>query len=244
MEAKIRTRFGQGWRLAGIIFLITIAAGVVVKPSVAKAQPVEYVKICQTYSSGYYFDPGTDVCVDPDINDAREQTAGGTWGWRTPNNPRTWASTPQAACLGGQLVPFGSITSSGLTQNAYSRYETAHVPLKLKSGQYIASVIYKGGFTGVGTGNFCMFYYYNDPTNGPSYTALGCIDTAAQANVPASLTFTPDTPIPPIPPATTDQIYLLGANGEYWDAASAADIQGTLSVWLCLQHASGVTPGQ
>jgi hypothetical protein len=90
-----------------------------------------------------------------------------------PHNPRTWTPTPQAACPNGQLVNFGSISVSELTLNAYSRYETKHYPLTLNNGQYIASILYKGGFTGtIGTGNFCMFYYYNDPTIGPNYTAL------------------------------------------------------------------------
>ena len=225
MSAKIRE---PSRRLASVITIAIVAA---ILPS--RALPVEYVKICSLYGAGYYYEPGTDVCVNPQINDAREQTAGGTWEWRTPNNPRTWAPTPQAACPNGQLVKFGNITGSGLRQNAYSRYETAHYPLNLNRGQYIASLLYQGGFTGagVGTGNFCMFYYYNDPTTGPNYTAIGCINTAAQANLPAILTFTPDTAIPP---AASDQIYLLGANGEFWDVAS---IQGTLSVSLCLQNA-------
>ncbi len=28
-----------------------------------KAKPVEYVKICSLYGAGYYFIPGTDVCL-------------------------------------------------------------------------------------------------------------------------------------------------------------------------------------
>ena len=141
--------------------------------------------------------------------------------------------------MGGQLVKFGDITSSDLTLNSHDRYETAPHPLMLKQGQYIASVLYKGGFTGVGPsygpGNFCMFYYWNDPTFGPSYSfPLGCIDTSAQATVPATLAFTPDSPLPP---AINSQISLLGANGDAWGVTSASDIQGMLSVWLCLQNA-------
>jgi hypothetical protein len=238
----VRILAGRAVRYLLSVVAIAIVANVLVKPSTANAVPKEYVQICTLYGAGYYFDPGTDVCVNPDINDAREQTAVGTWEWRTPNNPRTWAPTPQAACPNGQLVNFGYITGSELTQNAHSRYETTHYPLRLNRGQYVASVLYQGGFTGVGTGNFCMFYYYNDPTTGPNYTALGCIDTATQANVPATLAFTPDTPVPPIPPATSDQIYLLGANGEFWNVASTADIQGTLSVSLCLQYAPNFIP--
>jgi len=225
---------------------------------------------------------------------------GVTWRWRIPNNPRTWVSTPQLGCQSGQLVKFGDITGSGLTLNSHSRYETkTHYPLKLKQGQYIASVLYKGGltipsyrvstlpscpafntfvtdasdtsctqgdtpigggsttcevacvsgeweFTGefddnsVGQGNFCMFYYYTDPVQGPVYSfPLGCIDTSPQAALPATLVFSPDTPIP----STSSQTYVLGANGDSWEVPSATSIQGTLSVWLCFQQAPNVGPG-
>jgi hypothetical protein len=229
------------WRLMTVIAL-TIAATIILRPAATNAQAVEYVKICSLYGAGYYFIPGTDVCFDAATNQAMEATGGGTWTWRIPNNPRTWVPAPQAACQGGQLVKFADITGSSLTENAYGRYETAHYPLRLAQGQYIASVLYKGGFTGTGDlepGNFCIFYYYNDPTNGPVYTPLGCIDTAAQATVPATLEFSPDAPVPP---ATSDKIYLLGADGDYWNVASASDIQGTLSVWLCLQNAPSYGP--
>jgi hypothetical protein len=212
-----------------------VAAAVMVRPSTAHAQ-VEYVKICEAFGAGFYFIPGTDVCLDVATNAAIESTYGGPWSWRVPNNPRTWAPTPQAACQNGQLVKFADITSYGLTENAYSRYETSHTRLRLAPGQYISSVLYKGGFTGtgVGAGNFCMFYYYNDPVTGPSYTPFGCIDTAAQAALPATLAFTPDDPVPPV---TSDQVYILGANGDPWNVAYTSDIKGLLSVWLCLQNA-------
>jgi hypothetical protein len=204
---------------------------------------VEYVRVCELYGPGYFYLPGTDVCVNFTTNDARELTAGGVWSWIVPNNPRTWTPFPQTACgLGSQLVKFADITSSNLTLNSHNRYETTtHYPLKLKPGQYISSVVYKGGFTGVDTtsqGNFCMFYYYNDPTNGPTYFPFGCIDTSPVASVPAALTFSPQIPIPP---ATSNQVYVLGANGNPWNSvASNSDIQGTLSVWLCLQSNFGL----
>jgi len=337
------------------VVAIAIGATVVLRPSTATAQadPVEYVKVCSLYGAGFFYLPGTDICVNFENNDARQVTpsylvsdlpacpspnkivsdatdsdctagtapvGGGsqtcevacvsgdwqimgdgstTWRWRIPNNPRTWVSTPQAGCKGGQLVKFGDINSSGLTLNAQSRYETKHYPLSLKPGQYVASVLYKGGFivprkgyvvsnlpacpspntfvtdatdasctagdtpaaggsttcevacvsgawefTGgfddtVGQGNFCMFYYYlkqatfGGPNHGSIYSfPLGCIDTSPQASVPATLAFSPDSPIPDAVPFP---IYILGANGDPWEVHSAADIQGTLSVWLCLQ---------
>jgi Porin subfamily len=231
-----------------VVVAITIAATVVLRPSTANADdPVEYVKICSLYGAGFFYLPGTDTCVNFATNDARTQTAGGTWRWRVPNNPHVWAPSPELACEDGQLVKFGDITSSGLTLNAHSRYETnTHYPLGLTQGQYIASVMYQGGFTGVGVdgGNFCMFHYYNDPVTGPFYSfPLGCIDTAAQTNVPETLVFSPDSPIPP---ATVNQVYILGANGDFWHVPPTAQtqIQGTLSVWLCLKNLPGTGRGR
>ena len=217
------------------------------------------------------------------------------WRWRIPNNPGTWVPNPQAGCQGGQLVKFGDITGSDLTENPYSRYETTtRYPLNLKRGQYIASVLYQGvitltplnhlvsdlpacpasttfvtdatdtnctaGGTPVGggdtpcivecvdgawlfegehaglggLGNFCMFYYYRDPTIGNVYTPLGCVATASQEGPPATSVFTPDRPIPP---ATANQVYVLGASANILPLPTTVDISGMLSVWLCLQNA-------
>ena len=29
----------------------------------AKAKPIEYVKVCSLYGAGFYFIPGTDICI-------------------------------------------------------------------------------------------------------------------------------------------------------------------------------------
>ncbi len=282
----------KGFRLLFLVFVVN-CIGFAWSSGPAAAQ-VSYVKICSLYGDSFYYIPGTDICLDTTANDARQATTGGLWRWRIPNNPRTWVSKPQDACKGGQLVKFGDLTSSGLTLNSHERYETnTQYRLNLKPGQYIASVLYKGGwtspkdypvsdlpdcpspnayvtdatdlsctsgaapvgggtktcevacvsgawqFTGslvrenVGAGNFCMFYFYNDPVHGPVYSfPLGCIDTSSQADVPTTLVFSPDRPIPP---ADVDEVYVLGANGEPWNVLSTAAIRGGLSVWLCLQ---------
>jgi hypothetical protein len=234
MGARIKGIFLVVSRVT-VVAAIAIAAAVILRPSTANAQ-VEYVRICSGYGTGYFYLPGTDICVNYATNDAVEATVNGAWHWRIPNNPRTWVATPNGTCHGGNLVKFGDISGSDLTQDAYLRWETnAQYKLKLKPGQYIGSVLYKGGFTGTGVdpGNFCM-YYYNDSQNVATYVPLGCIDTTAQATVPATLMFTPDTPMPP---ATSNQEYVLGADGDPWNVTSAADIQGTLSIWLCVQNA-------
>jgi hypothetical protein len=224
----------------GLLFLVVVVGliGLGASSDPAAALPVEYVKICSLYGAGFAYLPGTDICINFATNDARQQTEGGTWRWRVPNSPRTWVPTLEEACQDGHLIKFGAVTGSGLALNSHTRYETnTHYRLRLRQGQYIESVLYKGGFTGVGRGNFCMFYNWDDPVFGPSYSfPLGCIDTSSQANVPATLVFSPDTPIPP---ATVNDIYVVGANGDPWNVVSAAEIQGTLSVWLCVQDAPG-----
>jgi len=217
--------------------VICIAAAVLLKPDTADA--VEYVRICSLYGSGFEYLPGTDVCVNFSIADARQQTEGGTWRWRMPDNPKTWVPSAQGACQGGQLMKLGDFSASDLTFNSHDRYETAQTPLNLKPGQYIGSVLYQGGFSGPGVdgGNFCMFYYYNDPTLGPVYTRFGCEDTGeSAAAAPTVLQFTPDNPTPP---QTTNALSVLGANGDVWSVPpdSQSNIQGTLSIWLCVQSA-------
>jgi len=220
--------------VAGVVATLA-AATIMLSPLPAAA--VEYVKICTLYGAGFYYIPGTDTCLNVATNDARQQTAGGTWRWRVPNNPGVWAPTPQKAC-DGQLVKVGDLTGSSLTFNTHERYETTTpYPLQLKPRQYIASVVYQGGFTGVGQGNFCLYYSYPDPdySAGVAYVPLGCIDTAPQATVPAALAFVPDAPLPPVTP---NAISVVGANGDQWKVLSTDDIHGALSVWLCLQKTS------
>jgi hypothetical protein len=204
-------------------------------------------QLCQellAYGDRFFYIPGTDICLNPATNDARVQTPASTWRYRIPNNPRRWVSDPHDACHDGNLVKFGDITNAGLTLNAHDRYETT-THYRLKPGRYVQSVLYKGGFTGpgVGLGNFCLFYHVNDPTLGPLYSfPLGCIDTAAQANLPETLVYSPDLPIPP---ATFNLGDILGANGDLWSVPQPlqSQIQGTLSIWLCLQDAPGSGSG-
>jgi len=218
---------------ASAVAAIAITTVATLAPSPAEAAPVQYVKVCSLYGDGFEYLPGTDICVNFTTADAREQTPGGTWRWRVPNNPHTLVPSVGDACQGGQLTKLGDFGASNLTFNSHDRYETAPTPLNLKPGQYIGSVLYQGGFSGpgVGAGNFCMFYYYNDPTFGPTYDVFGCEDTAG---LPGVLQFTPDNPVPP---QTTAQMNVLGANGYFWNvpAASQSDIQGKLSIWLCIQ---------
>jgi len=270
----------------------TVAGIVISRPSCALAAPVQYVKICNLYGDGFFYFPGTNICVNVATNDARQINVAGsypvsqlpncpyqnvfvtdatdssctpgntpvgagtsscevacvgggwqftgndnaTWQWRMPNNTRTLAPNLAGSCQGGQLVKFGDISSSDLSQNARLRWQTSTpFRLNLRQGQYIGSVLYEGGFTGVGRGNFCI--YYANLAN-PVFPPLGCIDTSSQAGVAI---FSPDVSIPP---SSITSPYLVGANGDDWKVTSAADIQGTLSIWLCLQGGHGQNGNQ
>ena len=199
-------------------------------------QPVEYVKVCSLYGAGFNYLPGTDVCVNAATNDARVQTAGGTWRWRLPSNPGTWAQNPKDSCDGGSLVKLGTFTNSNMSLNAKTRYQTDLLPLKLKRGQYIAKVLYEGGFTNTndnGQGNFCMFYSWEDPTAGTVYSPLGCMDTTSRASLPGTLGFVPDQPTPP---AVDSTVSLVGANGNLWKLDPNTTFSGWLTVSLCVGH--------
>ncbi len=128
-----------------------IAAALMLGPSGAAAA-VEYVKICSLYGYGFYYIPGTDTCLNAPAPpySARVQTEYGTWAWTAPNNPRTWVSSPAEGCTNGQLVKLGDVTGSSLVINERGRLETsAH--LSLPAGQYVSSVMYKGGLVGPAT---------------------------------------------------------------------------------------------
>lgn len=228
----------SSWIRTGTSSLVVVAAvlvGVAALPRPGTAAPVEYVRVCDLFGVGYHYIPGTEVCFNPTENDARQATAGGIWRWRVPNNPQTWARSPRAACR-GRLVKIADLTGSSLALNEYARYETTtRYPLRLKAREYIAAVLYKGGFTGVGSGNFCTYYYYDASPADPVYLALGCIDTAPQASVPAIAAFVPDRPLPP---PTAANVHIVAANGNLWNVLSAGDIGGRLSIWLCLQRAA------
>ncbi|MGH7814904.1 MAG: porin [Candidatus Binataceae bacterium] len=324
-------RFSAAARYLVAVAAIATAAAVMLRPSTANA--VEYLKVCTLYGAYFYYEPGTDICLDPAHNDTREQTPFGTWRWQAPASPFKYVQSPAAACQGGRLVKFGDITASGLYLDPHGRYvTTTHLPISTTPGQYIMSVILSGGFytidqtvsqlpacpasnrfvtdntdasctsgsapagggstqcevtcvggawqcTGNGggdlnNGNFCIFPHnstwpYVTPTETPSPTAtatasptgvatptetatptasptpeffgfpLGCIDTTPLTSAPATIAFAPNSVYPPQYPYSPDPLSIVnypdlaGANGYQWSVPDAADIQGTLSVWLC-----------
>ena len=49
--------------LLGAAAGIAMAAGAQAADMPVKAKPVEYVKICSAYGAGFYYIPGTDICL-------------------------------------------------------------------------------------------------------------------------------------------------------------------------------------
>src|SRR6202167_4280446 len=63
--------------------LVAVTAGQAADLPV-KAKPVEYVKICSLYGAGFYYMPGTDLCIKIGGFVRAEANSG------TPNNSETW----------------------------------------------------------------------------------------------------------------------------------------------------------
>src|SRR5580658_5741597 len=235
MKKRIRRFFALAPFLA-------VAAGIMLAPTVALGDPVEYLRICDIVPQpGYFYLPGTDICVNTSTNSAVQNTNGGIWEWRSPDSQRASVAAYQPECQGGELVKVADITSSGLTLNAYSRLETAHYPLNLRPGQYIASVIYTGGFNFSSSiitienlhQSFCMFYYSSDG----GYVPFGCLDSSSPATANGTWAFASDLPIPA---PDVDQIYLVGAFGQLSESTpSVITIQGKLSVSMCVMNMPG-----
>lgn len=57
---------------------LIILSGVLFFSTSASAQPVEYVRVCDTYGAGYFYIPGTDKCIRVDDGTVRYETATGT----------------------------------------------------------------------------------------------------------------------------------------------------------------------
>lgn len=57
--------------------IVAIAAGSVLLCSAAFAVPVEYVRVCSLFGSGYAYAPGTDTCVNVLTGETRRVTEDG-----------------------------------------------------------------------------------------------------------------------------------------------------------------------
>ncbi|WP_235935902.1 YadA C-terminal domain-containing protein [Devosia aurantiaca] len=58
--------------------VLTSAAVFIALASSVNAQPIEYVRVCPIYGSGFFYIPGTERCIKPETGEIRYETANGT----------------------------------------------------------------------------------------------------------------------------------------------------------------------
>ncbi len=112
----------------------------------SNGQAQTYLKICSLYGLGFYYIPGTDICLNTLTRDAREQSPGGTWRTQVPYTEGDWVADPAAECSPGMLYKVGSFKSTQFTVDKYSRKVTAPYNLTLNNNQFISKVMMSGGF--------------------------------------------------------------------------------------------------
>src|SRR5437773_432316 len=107
--------------------------------SIGHASPVEYVRICSLYGSGFAYIPGTDICLNIQTGDARQATEGGTWRSLLPYPDGKWVTNQQQECSSAKLVKLGTFKSTDFTLIPdYERKTTQPFTLKLKPGEFIS----------------------------------------------------------------------------------------------------------
>ena len=81
--------------------LLTAAAGLVAVSGAqaadlpVKAKPVEYVKVCSLYGVGFYYIPGTDICMKLGGYVRFQQNFGSHRRYRRPVRGRGWVEHPR-----------------------------------------------------------------------------------------------------------------------------------------------------
>ncbi len=111
------------------------------------AAPVEYVKVCSLYGAAFHYIPGTDICLNDETGETRQQTPAGTWTSLLPtNNQGRWVTNPQQECGSGRLASLGTVRPSDFKINPSEKYQVAPVPLNLQHGEFISKVMLSGGF--------------------------------------------------------------------------------------------------
>src|SRR5439155_2861666 len=87
-----------------------------------KAKPVQYVRICDLYGSGFYYIPGSEICLK----------VGGyvqaDYGWNVSNNAYAPTYTGARAAADRQTIPY--VTRARAEANRDSRTQTAYGTLR------------------------------------------------------------------------------------------------------------------
>ncbi len=182
-----------------------LLAGLLLAPS-ANAVPVEYVRICSAYGTGFNYVPGTDICRNDFTGDTRVQTEGGTWRSLLPYPEGKWAVSPVLECLPGRMVTLGTFSSNDFSPNIWNRKQTRAIPVPVNRGEFVSKVIMSGGFmdprlpTRRGTNGMeglCVrsvdpgvYQQGAGPSGNPPFgndkLPIGCVANSRIANMPAA----------------------------------------------------------
>jgi hypothetical protein len=105
--------------------------------------------------------------------------------------------------------------------------------LNLKPGDFISNVILSGGFDVTDRSTFCLKFF---DASLDRYSPIGCQNTADLENQPAAFSFVPRATVPPS--VFTSPFQLVGTNSEEnWGFPDPLTFNGSLSCWICLEHA-------
>ena len=195
-------------KLLTTVFLVSGFLGVA---ATGYAQPVEFTRVCSLYGSGYHYIPGTDICLNEQTGQTKQQTAGGTWTAMLPTStPGKWVNDARDSCGSGRLVRVGTYRPTDFKPNAFDNYQVAPFGLRLQRGEYISKVIMSGGFydplqpqarnTQLGSGQLCLrfadpTFFTSDMGSAPTYPAfcgtapLGCVSNSQIVGAPAPYEF-------------------------------------------------------
>ncbi|SPF45187.1 exported hypothetical protein [Candidatus Sulfopaludibacter sp. SbA4] len=124
---------------------VILVVGVLGIASNGHAQPT-YLKVCSPYGAGFYYIPGTDICIHALTGDTREASTAGVWRSQLPYPEGEWVSDPVAECGKGDLVKIGTFKSTDFTLDTAGRKETPPFSLPLYTSQFISEVMMQGGF--------------------------------------------------------------------------------------------------
>jgi len=112
----------------------------------AQAAPVEYVKVCTAYGSGFFYIPGTDTCYNPRTGDTRVATENGVWRTKIPYPTGEWVKNKNDLKCKGKIVTLGTFKSTDFTLNAWERKQTPPIAVPIADTQYVSQVVMSGGF--------------------------------------------------------------------------------------------------
>lgn len=123
---------------------LVVATSVLFIAQAVFAEPMEYVRVCDAFGTGFFYIPGTDTCLNAMTGETREDTEGGTWRSTVGYAPLQWVPNPAAGCLGGTLANVGALGQGAFTFNVYERYEAPLAGVNLGEGDFISTLMMRG----------------------------------------------------------------------------------------------------